>query len=292
MRNLPAPSRASDRADLKTAVRLYLHSGQLLGHNITEDELELVLALYDRYELNRGASCFEFKGEGMADSLLETIHSAFRKTRKGRSLFSLRDMLFKGVDLCPVCGIREAEELDHFLPQSEFKPLSIYSRNLVPMCHPCNKAKSAGYNEDGFGFLHPYYDLLPDVDFLMPTVVLDGETLLVTFSVDPEAALPDGFAVRLAAQMEALKLEERYHQEVNSYVAGHAAAMHLAYIAEGQIGVKRTLRLQALFETQKFYRNHWRPVLLRALCEHHSFTDGGFGAVFPIDPKMLEDLGG
>lgn len=290
MRNLPKPTRDNDRTDLRKAVREYRYREQTLGHDISDDEVEEIVALYDRYEQDRGVPCLELKGPDLPNSLRETIHGAYAKTQGGRTLQPLRDLLFKGVDLCPVCGIDPATELDHHLPQSEFKPLAIHSRNLVPMCHSCNHAKLAGFDEDGEGFLHPYYDLLPDLDFLIATVGLDGATLVVSFAIDLAAALPAGFAGRLTAQMKALKLEARYQQEMNTYVASHAAALHLAHRAEGQDGVRRTLRLQARYETQAFHRNHWRPALLRALSGHDGFTGGGFAAVLPIQDDMLDDM--
>ncbi|ETD78199.1 hypothetical protein U716_15400 [Rhodobacter capsulatus B6] len=292
MRNLPEPTRDNDRADLKKAVRKYQHRGQTLGHDITDDEVERVVALYDRYEQDRGAPCNELKGTNLPDTLRETIHAAYAKTQNGRTLQPLRDLLFKGVDLCPVCGIDPATELDHHLPQSEFKPLAIHSRNLVPMCHPCNHAKLDGFDEDGDGFLHPYYDILPDLDFLTATIELDGAALNVSFAIDSTAALPAGYAGRLTAQMNALNLEARYQQEVNTYIASHAAALHLAYRASGQAGVQRMLRLQARYEAHAFHRNHWRPALLRALSEFNEFTGGGFAAVLPIQADMLDDLDG
>ena len=290
MRNLPEPTRDNDRADLKKAVRKYRYGGKTLGHDITDEEVERVVALYEQYQQNCGAPCEDLKGSDLPDTLRETIHAAYEKTQEGRILKPLRDLLFKGVDLCPVCGIDPPTELDHHLPQSEFKPLAIHARNLVPMCHLCNHAKLAGFDEDGEGFLHPYYDLLPDLDFLQATVDLHGPALVVSFAIDIAAALPFGFSGRLTGQMEALNLEARYQQEVNTYVASHAAALHLAHRAEGQVGVRRTLRLQGRYETRAFHRNHWRPALLRALSEHEGFTDGGFANVLPIPADLLDDL--
>lgn len=292
MRNLPEPTRDNDRADLKKAVRVYRYGGKTLGHDITDDEVEAIVALYDQYGERRGVPCVEFKGEDLSDSLRDAIHAAYEKTQDGRSLQSLRNLLFKGVDLCPVCGIDPATELDHYLPQSEFKPLAIHSRNLVPMCHTCNHAKLAGFDEDGEGFLHPYLDLLPDLDFLIANVDLDGASLVASFAIDVAAALPAGFAGRLTTQMATLKLEARYHQEVNTYIASHAAALHLAYRADGQAEVRRILRLQTRYETQAFHRNHWRPALLRALSKHDDFTGGGFATALPIHEDMLDDLDG
>ncbi len=79
---------------------------------------------------------------------------------------------------------------------------------------------------------------------------------------------------------------------VNTYISSHAAALHLAHRAEGQAGVRKTLRLQTRYETKAFHRNHWRPALLRALLAHEAFTEGAFAEVLPIQNDMLEDLEG
>lgn len=290
MRNLPEPSRDSDRSDLKKGIRCYRYRGETLGHDITAAEIDAVVALYDTYEADRGAPCNKLKGTTLPASLRNAIHAAYDKTQEGRTLHSVRELLFKDVDLCPVCGIDPATELDHHLPQSIFKPLAIHTRNLVPMCHPCNHAKLAGFDEEGAGFLHPYYDLLPDLDFLRATVDLANGALLVSFAIDAAAALPPGYCDRLTGQMHALDLEVRYQKEVNTYISSHAAALHLANRGTGQEGVRKTLKLQKRYEIKAFHRNHWRPALLRALADHDDFTGGGFAEVLPILDDMLDDL--
>jgi hypothetical protein len=66
--------------------------------------------------------------------------------------------------------------------------------------------------------------------------------------------------------------------------------MHTNYRAGGQVGVRSLLRSQANYETNLFYRNHWRPVLLRALADLDAFTEGGFANVFPVSDEMIEGL--
>lgn len=249
-----------------------------------------MVALYDQYEADRGAACEELKGVSLPTTLRNEIHAAYDKTQAGRTLHSLREILFKGIDLCPVCGIEPVTELDHHLPRSTFKPLAIYARNLVPMCHPCNHAKLAGFGEGETGFLHPYYDILPDLDFLHATVELANGALQVSFAIDSAAALPAGFRDRLSSQMQALDLHARYQSEVNTYIVSHAAALHLAFRGAGQHGVRKVLRLQTRYETNAFHRNHWRPALLRALTDHEEFTSGGFAEVLPVDEELLNDL--
>lgn len=291
MRNLPPPSRDSDEADLKTAIRRYRYGGIERGHDITDDEIIEIIALYDRYEEVQGAARDDFKGDKLAASLRETIHAAYDKTQEGRTLFPIRELLFRNVELCPICGIGAADELDHHLPQSIFKPLAIHTRNLVPMCHACNHAKLAGFGDDELsGFLHPYYEVLPDLDFLRATVEIRDNGLSVSFAIDVSTALPEGYGDRLAGQFKSLDLDARYQREVNAYISSHAASLHLNYKQGGQAGVRAMLRLQARYETTAFHRNHWRPVLLKSLAAHDEFTGGSFAAVLPIPDDMLEDL--
>jgi hypothetical protein len=292
MRNLPKPSRDSDRTDLKKGVRRYRYKRKLLGHDITDAEIDAIIALYDKYEADRGVSSDELKGGGLAAPLRDAIHSAYDKTQEERLLYSIRELLFAGVNLCPVCGIGPPTELDHQLPRSVFKPLSIHTRNLVPMCHLCNHAKLAGFGEEGLGFLHVYYDVLPDLDFLSAAVDIVDTALLVSFFVDAAAALPVGYFDRLTGQMHALSLDARYQQEVNTYISSHAAALHVAHRANGQEGVRRLLRAQTKYEIGAFHRNHWRPALLRALSSHDGFIAGGFATVLPLSEEMLVDLEG
>lgn len=292
MRNLPLPSRDSDRENLQTAIRQYKYRGQERGHNITEEEIDAVVALYEKYEADLGKACEELKGADLPQALRDNIHAAYNKTQVRGALYRMRELLFKDVHFCPLCGIDPATELDHHLPRSVFKPLAIYSRNLVPMCHRCNHAKLAGFDVDGSGFLHPYYEALPDILFLQASIALTDGALVVTFAIAIEAALPEGYRDRLTRQMEVLNLGDRYQQEVNTYITGYAAALHMNYRRGGQPSVRDMLRLQANFDTMALHRNHWRPTLLRGLLAHDGFTGGGFAEVLPIDDAMLLDLEG
>lgn len=290
MRNLPLPSRANDRTDLQRAIRQYTYRGAVCGHEITAVEMESVIALYDRYDADGAVACDLIKGNALPESLRDAIYAAYDTTQEGRRLDAIRELLLEGIDLCPVCGIDPAVELDHFLPRSVFKPLAIFTHNLVPMCHECNHAKLAGFGDDsGTGPLHPYYDILPDVQFLRANVEIINNGLSVEFAIDMSAVLPNGFADRLGSQITDLELNSRYRREIISYISGHAIALHIRSVAAGAGGVQSFLVLQARYEEGVFYRNHWRPVLLRALAEHDPFVNGGFATVLPIPQDILDD---
>jgi len=292
MRNLPLPDRESSRSDLTTSVREYNYKTPR-GHKLEEAEIARLLAIYDRYDADLGAASETLKGAEFPRSLIDTVYAAYDRTQEGRLLYSLRERLFKGVDLCPSCGIDTVSELDHFLPRSEFKPLAIYSRNLVPICHDCNHIKLAGFGEQTEGelaLIHAYFDQLPNVHFLEAKINISEGGLVATFQVMADVDLADGISDRLAYQIKTLELNERYEKEINTYVMSHATGVHLEHARAGKSGVQKFLRTQARIEEKKLYSNHWRPTLLRALSRHDDFMDGGFVGIFNIPQDILDDL--
>lgn len=292
MRNLPLPNRESSRANLAASVREYNYKIPR-GHKLKEAEITQLLTIYDRYDADLGAASEVLKGSGFPKSLIDAIYAAYDRTQEGRLLYSLRERLFKGVDLCPICGIDTVSELDHFLPRSEFKPLAIYSRNLVPSCHDCNHIKLAGFGEVAEGeltLIHAYFDELPNIHFLEAKIDISEGGLVATFQVLDDVDLAEGLSHRLAHQIKTLELNDRYEKEINIYLMSHATGVHLEHARSGKAGVRKFLRTQARIEEQKLYSNHWRPTLLRALSRHDEFIDGGFVGIFNVPQNILDDL--
>lgn len=290
MRNLALPSRDAVLADLKKGVRKYKHKNQQLGHLLTEQEAAQVLAIYDQYDLGLAIATDALKGEHLAGTLREEIRKAFDKTQGNRQLKSIRELCFREVGLCPICGIDKASELDHHLPRSIFKPLAIYPRNLIPLCHDCNHTKNAAVGAEGLGFVHAYFDMLPDEDFIQATVAIEANALLVVFGVNPDAAIEDALRNRLLAQVATLNLNDRYREEVANCLSSHVITLRLIMRAAGADGVRAFLQKQTAVEVGRFHRNHWRPVLLRALALHEDFVGGGFADVLPMAEGEFDEL--
>lgn len=290
MRNLPEPDRTQARATVELALSPYRHQGVSRGYVATPAEVDEVIALYDDYDASRGVAAAELQAPAMGAGLKQALHDAYDQTQKKRRLKHVREQVLGSVELCPVCGIDPPTELDHVLPRSDYKALAIYVRNLVPLCHLCNHRKLAGFAAPGeLGFVHAYFDLFPDVQFLRVEVELVGATLTTTFIVDVPAVGVGDLGERLANIHTALALNDRYCAEVNLYLAGQAIALHGAHYARGAAGVQAHLRGQARYEMGRFYRNHWRPTLLHALAEHDGFCEGGFADVFAVPTDVLED---
>ncbi|GAK70679.1 hypothetical protein RRU01S_13_00170 [Agrobacterium rubi TR3 = NBRC 13261] len=278
MRNLPTPSRDTAKGDLEEVIYTYTYKNELRGYAPSEAEISAVLAIYDLYDQTLGAPSVALKGSNLPKDFSGAIRHAYRQTYEDGKIPHIRTTAFENVDLCPMCGIDPPVELDHHLPKSVFEPLSVYSRNLVPLCEACNGGKLAG---DSGNYAHAYFDQLPDVQFLQVEIDIDGGGLVTTYSINDRAGLPAALLAKIKFQMDALSLNARFQKDVNSYLVAHTTGLHMAAEFNGGDGIRYYLTKQASVEEIKFYRNHWRPVLLHALAKHEGFCDGGFRTVLP-----------
>lgn len=280
MRSLPLPNRSTARADLQKAVEKYKY-GVELGYDATEAELDQGLALYDGYDSLEGRPNPALLGPTLGEDFKKAIFKAYDFTRRGRLKY-VRENLMAGVSYCPICGIAPPRELDHHLPMKPYRALSVYCRNLVPMCHECNQTKSDVQGVDPASqFIHPYFDALGTVQFVRATITLTPSAIVADLSVDATAAIPAQLLARIQNQFERLRLAERFRPEINTLLLNYAGALSFVFESSGAAGVALFLRGQATVNRLATHLNHWRPVLLDALAEHHPFCDGGFQNALP-----------
>jgi len=117
---------------------------------------------------------------------------------------------------CPYCGIPgRMHALDHYLQRTSFPELSLYVRNLVPCCDPCNSIKrtfsSAGLRQ----ILHHYddeIDSLPELIVVTFTHASPGRPV-AEFSVEPSSN-PEHELFR--RHFYALKLDTAYREQAAS----------------------------------------------------------------------------
>jgi hypothetical protein len=139
------------------------------------------------------------------------------------------------------------------------------------------------------GFVHAYFDVFPDVQFLQVQITLVGATLTADFSINEADPALNDLGEKLSNMHRKLELNDRYRSEVNLYLASQAISLHGVFLSAGAAGVQAYLRGQARYEVTRFYRNHWRPTLLYALANHVAFCDGGFVPVLAVPFEALAD---
>lgn len=111
------------------------------------------------------------KHNNIADKLSNDDYKALYDKFRGSATTSefVEKLLNISNGKCIYCEKRHGnDELDHFLPKSEYDYLTITPANLLPSCSKCNKKKSS----IGQAY-HPYFNDFVDVDFIICDIVID-----------------------------------------------------------------------------------------------------------------------
>lgn len=198
---------------------------------------------------------------------------------------TLRGALLERIDaaLCPFCGISESSTLDHYLPKERHPEFSVFPKNLIPSCPNCNARKGKRILIEGTDvrmFLHPYYDLIPNLAFLDVRVHMKPDALSLSYQI----TRPAGMALRtfrhLQSHFDELDLADRYRRMGLEHVGEQYPALRRAY-GPGKDAARVATKLIEVAEDfeEAMGLNFWRAKLYRALASNHDFCDGGFEAI-------------
>jgi hypothetical protein len=256
---------------------------------ITDAQKRSVKKIYDRYEYVRGVPEPALEGTGLGAPLLEALQESYDEVQSAGRLKELRNSLFLNASKCPSCGILPVDELDHYLPQASYPALAIYSSNIVPYCHVCNKRKLAatGVNPEE-RFIHAYYELLPnDVQFLFAKVWIEGKGLQCELEIRPIPELSAQVIRQMNFQMGRVKLVDRLIKEFFDYLTPMASYIQLDYQTGGQALVAANLEHSARNLHKQFGLNDWRQAVMQALASCVEFCDGGFYECLSLDRPAI-----
>jgi hypothetical protein len=273
MRNLPAPL-LNDRIVFSEIAKAksYTYKARLYkvrsGINARYKE-------YMAHEPNLEALPLSDINVFCADALVKCYSS------RTKSLDSLRDKLLypdvNDFDECPFCGIGEPSTLDHYLPKEEFPEFSIFSKNLIPICSPCNSSyKGAKWIENGERlFIHTYFDIFPAQAFFTASIKV-GVKLSLAFNALHVPAHID-FSDLFSRHFEKLKLNDRYKRKAASEIARKQRRFEAIFRkSSSPIDVASALLQEAVNLRAEYSHNHWKPVLYEALSRSPDFCNGGF----------------
>ncbi|MFE4776964.1 HNH endonuclease [Streptomyces sp. NPDC056713] len=179
--------------------------------------------------------------------------------------------------ICPLCGQRTVETLDHQMPKAHFPLLAVTPSNLVPACSSCNWIKSAAFPETASDqTLHPYFDDVTGEQWLYARVIEseNAPPSLAYFVKTPEDW--DGvLSERVRLHFRTFGLAELYTAHAGQEISGlrsflstlteQALPAYLECIADSVASSQETGGL-----------NNWRAVMYRALSRSAWFTQGGY----------------
>ncbi|GBQ99039.1 hypothetical protein AA23498_3397 [Acetobacter nitrogenifigens DSM 23921 = NBRC 105050] len=236
-------------------------------YTLSNAEWIAIKDLYALYETQQGQPISGLK-PAVLKGCEQTLHDCYSQIQIGGRLEKLRGRLLTGASECPLCGYGDPTTLDHYLPRSKYKALAIYPRNLIPACQPCNRKKGTAAPKGNKGFIHAYYENLPDhwndEPFLHAKVSYTRGTLRVIFSIS-HPTLSSQTVERLRYQFEKLELNTRYAAPINNFLFSQKVAL-LGFTGKDAAKL-RCAYLKTVSEqwARDFGLNDWRAAFLRGL---------------------------
>lgn len=276
MWTLPMPDDAPSIDELLTAVTPL---GREVVVELNDAEKDAFRTLYRLYDNLQGEPDPQLKAEHINANIAQAVYDGYDATQIGSRLASLRTRLQAGVSRCPFCGFAPVTSLDHHLPRSDYKALSVYSRNLVPACGTCNQKK--GRTVGGLGeherFVNAYFGNLPAERFFRARCAMVDGALVTNFEVVQTQGLSEAVFRRLSYQFQRLELNTRLKGEVTDFLVGLEVGLDNAYSTpSGATAVSQFLARSAASQERANGLNHWKPALLHGLATCNAFCDGGF----------------
>jgi len=241
-----------------------------------------VLAAYQGYE-DAVPEVGQLDEAPLTDLQKEAMRHAF--TVETEPMTALRGNLLKRISVarCPFCGISESSTLDHFLPKEQYPEFSVFPKNLVPSCAVCNTRKRDRILDEGTNvrmFLHPCFDVIPDMAFLAVRARMEADALILSYRVTRPAGMSLQTFRHLRSHFTELDLADRYRRMGLEHLGGQYPALRRAY-GPGEDADRVVAKLIEGAEDFEEVSgpNYWLAKLYRALAADCDFCDGGFEAV-------------
>lgn len=252
-------------------------------YRLSNAEKKQIVNIYARYDQLEGKEHDDLKGfDVLSQESLQVMRDAYGEVQAQGRLSDYRSKLLLSAQRCPCCSITDADEVDHYLPRSVFGALSLYSKNLIPLCHQCNNKKGTTRDAENNRFLHAYFESVPtdEMFFIAKTNIVDG-ALVVKFSIERTENLSMNAFLMMQFQMKKVRLNKRLKKEVNIFLMSYVNAIDTVYsIRDDARDVHDFLMKEVNTFTQRLGLNDWRTALLFSLSKNKCFCNGGFKTVF------------
>lgn len=197
-------------------------------------------------------------------------------------------------DICPYCGQRTVDSLDHYLPKSLYPTLVVTPINLIPACSACNKTKLDFQPTAAKDLiLHPYYDDVPKDIWLKARVLDVGGKPVLEYFADPPSTWLTLWASRVSTHLDILKLPALYALHAAEELVNNRQLLQKLHMLGGAGAVNAHCR-EVQDSRQAAYLNSWQAAFYGALVDSAWFCASGVLAieaskpVWPSDPS--EDI--
>ena len=232
--------------------------------NLSAIHKQKLAKLYHVYSLKGYATDQELKPLEDKKEVIKNQYSA--KMTGNNTLGYVRKDLFANVWQCPMCGINEASQLDHYMCESNYGQLACCRLNLIPTCGVCNRKKSQDAYTD---YIHAYYDLYPTgALFLTTKITIKNNHVGLVFSIDNTVIGNSDLARRTQEQFTRMDLKNRLHKAgilfLNNLVRG--------LTCKSDKELQTFLLSHEIYLSQEMGNNHWQTSLVRGLRQCAAFN--------------------
>lgn len=227
---------------------------------ITDNDKPIITFLYRLYDHSNGVIELDDNNR-CREAVQNKLYSMYEThTYERQKLYGIRRDLFKLATVCPMCGIGEPSQLDHQMPRSVYKSLSLCRLNLVPLCSVCNNKKR---DKDYTNFVHPYYAIFPSgVIFLVANIHVNEHKHIMSWKYTLElGGLNKDLADKVAYQTSVIKLLNRLQKASNTYLS----ELFCFETFSTDAALKDFLRREMNKMIKLRGNNDWQTTLLRAL---------------------------
>jgi len=205
---------------------------------------------FAKIELNQRVSTTTFTADEKYS--LQHLYSSQTITAKKIIEAVSKTQLITQAGCCVSCGIGDADQIDHYLPQEHFPEYSIMHKNLLPICGACNEIKGDNIPGVTKDYFHPMFDRLPDEQFISCQITYSANIPISHFSI-----LPKFHATIIGQHFTDLKLKSRLEKKATLYFLQMTACKDKFGNTFALEEIQRDISKLGVF----FGTNYWKYVL-------------------------------
>ena len=227
---------------------------------------------YDFAMQNGDYSCFTthkiVNGNIAANDMCDTYDNKFVSVSRIRSKYYDKLMATATTGKCPICGIGQVANLDHYLAKSLYPMYALTPVNLTPICRDCNYEKRDVVISSDCAPLHPFYDDVDSLEWLCADISLSDDSLVATYYVNAELSDSNPMLYeRLVEHLKLFNLPKAYAIQAASEISENEHLWKTQYERWGKEVFCEYLN-DCLVSREKMQRNTWYTALMRALIKH------------------------
>lgn len=182
--------------------------------------------------------------------------------------------------VCPLCGQRDVETVDHLLPKTIYPTLVVTPLNLIPSCPSCNKKKSSSVpSKSEEQPINPYFDDYESERWLFAEIIQKNPGVIIKFNIKAPETWDDVKLERIQNHFKSFGLSRYYTIQASIELSERKYRLTKLYEHAGSTGVKKYL-LDTSDDFKHIYTNSWKTAMFDALASNMWFHETG---LFQID---------